>query len=601
MPVKPKRVSTAADELLRLVTQIGEISLKDAAARLHVPIQTVEAWATFLEEDGMLGLKYKLTTPYLVRPQKKKLEEAGKARVLRGKLDMVEAKNDFVSAQELLSSIAEKQHEGEFGKLQQMYGQLIAKLNSTYEYLATREELDLQTKNALRGTLAAIQKTIESAQKAVSDGKFDLANSIYSQMEEQLNQAVQNIKTSYTRVTKSKELNERGIKELIGEAYASLQSGNLEEAQQAYARLNRMRATLSQSFFSKKNQLEESILKLNKDMSLASHHIMEQRASGLTQSISRALALAIAQVKARNYSVAASQYAAIKKSFSEFPPGFEKQKKMLQARIIALYEHLTVEREKRLSHSFSERGTEVDAAFREADKLLKAGNLALAISAYRKMMAAYANLPPGFLKQKTALQNKIAPLHAALSRYYEANAEIKLGKITQHIRMQLTRMQELLARENLAEARNTYNQLSSVFKSLPDGFLREETGLQVEALNAYERLLAKENVAQHKTLKSADSSVHELLKKTEVALQNGALEQAEALYQQAKRAYTRIPSSDAGQRLAIRNQLLTLYRQLLMSKSQLMQARAVPEIHSRIQELNQASRAQVKIPVSIQR
>ncbi|MBW2971287.1 hypothetical protein KY320_03965, partial [Candidatus Woesearchaeota archaeon] len=59
-------ISTDVDELVKLVDQVKEISLSDAASKLNVPVRTLEAWANYLEEEGALSIKYKLTTPYLV-------------------------------------------------------------------------------------------------------------------------------------------------------------------------------------------------------------------------------------------------------------------------------------------------------------------------------------------------------------------------------------------------------------------------------------------------------------------------------------------------------------------------------------------------------
>ena len=78
MPPKPKRITTAADKLYDLVKDKHEISFKDAAQELKVPIQTIEAWATFLEEDELLSIKYKLTTPYLILPTFDKKKAKGK-------------------------------------------------------------------------------------------------------------------------------------------------------------------------------------------------------------------------------------------------------------------------------------------------------------------------------------------------------------------------------------------------------------------------------------------------------------------------------------------------------------------------------------------
>ena len=58
-------VETEADELIRLLSRIPEISMIEASKQLKVPEATIELLATFLEEEGIVSIQYKLTTPYL--------------------------------------------------------------------------------------------------------------------------------------------------------------------------------------------------------------------------------------------------------------------------------------------------------------------------------------------------------------------------------------------------------------------------------------------------------------------------------------------------------------------------------------------------------
>ena len=58
-------IKTRADELVKLVKRMGEISFEDAAKQLSVSPSTIEAWANFLEEEKILSIKYNFTTPFL--------------------------------------------------------------------------------------------------------------------------------------------------------------------------------------------------------------------------------------------------------------------------------------------------------------------------------------------------------------------------------------------------------------------------------------------------------------------------------------------------------------------------------------------------------
>ncbi len=66
MPSSSEEVlRTVADELLELVKKSGRISIDEAAKKLKISIDTVQALADFLIEERIFGIEYKFTTPYL--------------------------------------------------------------------------------------------------------------------------------------------------------------------------------------------------------------------------------------------------------------------------------------------------------------------------------------------------------------------------------------------------------------------------------------------------------------------------------------------------------------------------------------------------------
>ncbi|MBU1204207.1 MAG: hypothetical protein KKG60_04030 [Nanoarchaeota archaeon] len=58
-------ISTAVDSLVRLVKKKGIIQINDAAKELSIPASIVNEWAVFLEEEGIIEIEYRFTTPYL--------------------------------------------------------------------------------------------------------------------------------------------------------------------------------------------------------------------------------------------------------------------------------------------------------------------------------------------------------------------------------------------------------------------------------------------------------------------------------------------------------------------------------------------------------
>ena len=60
-------VKTGVDELLELLSSSPgtKIPLTEVAAKLKLDTQVIQAWVDFLVEEGIIGIEYKFTTPYI--------------------------------------------------------------------------------------------------------------------------------------------------------------------------------------------------------------------------------------------------------------------------------------------------------------------------------------------------------------------------------------------------------------------------------------------------------------------------------------------------------------------------------------------------------
>ncbi len=69
-------LKTEVDAFLELVKKNKKISLIDAAKEMKVPIQTIQLWTDFLVEEGIVGIEYKFTTPYVFMQEERKGKSA---------------------------------------------------------------------------------------------------------------------------------------------------------------------------------------------------------------------------------------------------------------------------------------------------------------------------------------------------------------------------------------------------------------------------------------------------------------------------------------------------------------------------------------------
>ncbi len=60
------KITTSVDSLVNLVKKKGRISVEEASKTLKLSPEVVMEWANFLEEDKIVLIEYKLTTPFLL-------------------------------------------------------------------------------------------------------------------------------------------------------------------------------------------------------------------------------------------------------------------------------------------------------------------------------------------------------------------------------------------------------------------------------------------------------------------------------------------------------------------------------------------------------
>ena len=138
-------LETGVDKLVRLVRQNKRISVAEAAKQLGVSTVVVEEWADFLEEEGIISIEYKFTTPYLVERLLTREELARKETEFGGK------KEAFVRKAEVTLALLDKEGET-FQKIKEQFDEL--KKNLAAEIKNVKGDLkDLEKYEELKNQL----------------------------------------------------------------------------------------------------------------------------------------------------------------------------------------------------------------------------------------------------------------------------------------------------------------------------------------------------------------------------------------------------------------------------------------------------------------
>jgi len=95
-------ITTAVDSLVKLVKQKGKISLEDASKELGIPQNIINEWASFLDQEKIIYIEYKFTTPFLMSRKKESGEDIAtdyemiqrKLEVMKAYLEKIQPKED---------------------------------------------------------------------------------------------------------------------------------------------------------------------------------------------------------------------------------------------------------------------------------------------------------------------------------------------------------------------------------------------------------------------------------------------------------------------------------------------------------------------------
>ncbi len=569
----PEEVKTGADRLLDLVRRSKEIAMAAAAKELGASAQTVEAWANFLEEDGLVVVKYKFTTPYVAVPEAPKARQHSQEPGLPAEVvEFSELKTELGGMQEMLSKAGEEKMAGEFGLLKQTYSNLLSKLKGMHDQLITQADIAPQKKAMLNELVNSLDAQLQEAAAHASEGKFDYASSSYSRLYGQARLAIQELNRLYDQITTLQSIQAtRDYKDLLGKAYELMREGKVEEANDLYEKLKFAHQNLAKEFIEKKRQMEDDLVKLNKDLAKNVDQANLEKLKRARERITLLLNAGSHLLRKGEFGTAESYYHAIKNEYETMPPGFTGEKKELQEKVLAFYSSLAKQRERFIRQKFGLAARQAEVLISQIQELLKDYKVEPAIQLYRQVKLLYSSLPEGFLKEKAELQEKIVPLHTAITSIYTKESLSTLKAKSAEIAALLAAMSSHTARGELDEAEAAYRKAKQLYMGMPKGFLHEETTLQGQIVQAYEAYLKKAKQVETGSSSSTISNITRLLGEAEARLKQKDFGSANSAYSRIMQLYNTLTPGSALQKTGIREKILRLYKALL-SAAPAMQA-----------------------------
>jgi hypothetical protein len=560
MSIQPQKITTEADTLITLLQQSKELPLKDAAQKLNIPQETLEAWASFLEEEGLIAIKYKFTTPYLTYIGDAAKSSIGYNEEFKKKLDLAGANGDISAIEGLLQTIEQLIKQGDFPRLPDNYDTLISKIRGISENIS---EKNPEHAEVLGNTLRDIEAALAQAQGLAGSGKFDDATKNYLGLQSLLSDVLVQLKSLEEQVTKKKISEISDIQTLLEQAYSLMNEGKIDEANQIYQQLNSIYAELPHNYVQKKQEIERTMAKLNRDLAASADrkHItaVQQGSAKIMDYISQGNSL----LKKNSLADAESVYLSARQVFSTLPPGFLAQKRKLQEGLLKLYEAIALGREKMFMGQFNEAAGQLQGKLQQIYSLIDSGKINDAVSAYGSAKKAFDSMPSGFLNDKLTLQSKLLEAYNRLVAAYQSKSTSDMQAKTARIDDLLAQIASLASSGIYDEASKLYSEVRAIFKTLPPGFLKEKTELQQKILDTYESLIT---VSGHRVTQDVRTKVDEVNKILDEAfnfLKHNRDGLAHELYMQSIILYNKLPGGFLQSKSQLRSRMLALYRDII--------------------------------------
>jgi chromosome segregation ATPase len=161
------RIQTGVDRLVTLLHEQKKITVDDAAKALGVSKAIVQEWADFLEEEGLLDIKYSLSKTYLTERQLSKHEVEQKEKQFADQRETFIRRVDTAIAQLENETASFENFKKEFNSIKGEMGSELETIQKEFDQLKQYESLKAQVAEDLEKQHAAFQKQQQEADTAI--------------------------------------------------------------------------------------------------------------------------------------------------------------------------------------------------------------------------------------------------------------------------------------------------------------------------------------------------------------------------------------------------------------------------------------------------
>jgi len=311
-------VKTDVDRLVSLVEKKKEISVQEAAKALKMPHETVESLSSLMEEEGMVAVKYKFTTPYLIAP---KHAERAKKALIKKEAVREEAPEDVMEKHIELPEIEEEKPE-----VKEVIKEKIELPEREDELLRLAEEyLQRGEVDKAREVYLQIKKLRHILPDQYTQREKQLSSDIIKLNKEITSAVDKKLSSSFTE-----KYNQ--IEDLLSKANTAIIQGkiatqkDLERIEAYYKAIRNVYMELPQGFMEKKLVAQERMLNLYKTIITNKKNLLTEEFRRNSKKITELMTTIAEQIQDKDIYKAHGVFEKISAMYATLPEGFTKRK-----------------------------------------------------------------------------------------------------------------------------------------------------------------------------------------------------------------------------------------------------------------------------------
>ncbi len=585
MPLEKEYITTEADRLLALLQQRREISIEEAAKVLTMSVRTVESYANFFEEEGLIGINYKFTTPFLTikevkttAPEIKFTLEPEKKSV--GGIFLRRIGEDF-------NILKLKLRSGELYLLKEKYPEMIKNLREILK--GSESGLSVKNTNELQFKLNEVNVKLDEAIRSLNEDKADVARSNFFFIEQELARVFEQMQGG-TPAASALSLPEptrvgSDLSPLIEEIKAAAGRGDFEKGERLLKQLQQAYKSMPQEYREREERMKQDLEVLERDFSIGQADHLSKEMEDKSTRIHHFLAIANKALERGQLSEAIVQFNRIKELYLGLPKGFVQERIGLNREIIGLFRSISAARSATLDDSFVTISTNMEQKLTEIREHLAQNKFNDAIQAYNEAVELFGKLPDIKAPVKNNLKNYLLLIFERLSAAKEEFFAKNLKDIIAEIYRELGRAVMCLEHKDFKTANLHYAAALTTYKTIPRGYTESLLPVHERLMEFYQRFslgLEQESSSEFQAISAEINSEIERLTKL---IQGKAYEESLGLYQRIMIMYNRLPGGFIKEKAAMRKQLTVLSHSITGEIDDIVLKGVPPDVRETYHEL----------------